>query len=130
MTTGRPDRDGPGRGKGFAMSTTARVRYTSAALQAPEAGPWPALDKSSPMPLYFQLRTAIEEMIDSGQWPAETLLPSERELCERFQISRITVRQALAELVQKGRLVRSHGRGTFVADAQLRRDLFPLIGFS
>lgn len=111
-------------------SSTTRLRSTAAALLAPEAGPWPALDKASPVPLYFQLRTAIEEMIDSGQWPPETLLPSERELCERFQISRITVRQALAELVQKGRLVRSHGRGTFVADAQLRRDLFPLIGFS
>ena len=82
------------------------------------------------MPLYFQLRTVIEEMIDSGQWPPESLLPSERELCDRFSISRITVRQALAELVQRGRLLRSHGRGTFVADAQLRRDLFPLIGFS
>jgi GntR family transcriptional regulator len=112
------------------MSATKALRYVAEAPLVPEAGPWPALDKRSPMPLYFQLRTAIEEKIDSGQWLPETLLPSERELCERFQISRITVRQALAELVQKGRLVRMHGRGTFVADAQLRRDLFPLIGFS
>ena len=48
-------------------TTTKRVRYAAGALPVPEAGPWPALDKRSPMPLYFQLRTAIEEMIDSGQ---------------------------------------------------------------
>ena len=111
-------------------STRKPVRYAAAAPLAPETGPWPVLDKGSPMPLYFQLRTVMEEMIASGRWLPETLLPSERELCERFSISRITVRQALAELCQRGRLVRSHGRGTFVADAQLRRDLFPLIGFS
>lgn len=109
-------------------SATRQVPYVSDA--AGSEGRWPTLDKRSPVPLYFQLRTVIEEKIDSGEWPPETLVPSERELCERFQVSRITVREALADLVQKGRLLRSHGRGTFVAQSQLRRELFPLIGFS
>jgi GntR family transcriptional regulator len=106
------------------------IPYVADPTKAPDPTPWPGLDKGSPVPLYFQLRTVIEERIDSGEWAPDALVPSERELCDRFQISRITVRQALADLVQKGRLVRSHGRGTFVAQTQLRRDLFPLIGFS
>jgi len=51
-------------------------------------------------------------------------------LCEQFEISRITVRQALAELEREGRLIRSHGRGTFVAQAQLKKPVFPLVSFT
>ena len=90
----------------------------------------PALQKASPVPLYFQLKTAIENLLDSGQWAPDTQVPSERRLCEQFKISRITVRQALAELVREGRLIRSHGRGTFVAQAQLRKPVFPLVSFT
>jgi GntR family transcriptional regulator len=88
------------------------------------------LDKNSPIPLYYQLKTVIDERIDSGEWPPDTQVPSERELCEQFDISRITVRQALAELVSDGRLLRSHGRGTFVAHSQVKKSLLPLMGFS
>jgi len=90
----------------------------------------PSLHKASPVPLYFQLKSAIEQLLDSGQWPPDSQVPSERRLCEQFQISRITVRQALAELVREGRLIRSHGRGTFVAQAQLRKPVFPLVSFT
>ena len=76
------------------------------------------------------MKSAIEQLLDSGQWPPDSQVPSERRLCEQFQISRITVRQALAELVREGRLIRSHGRGTFVAQAQLRKPVFPLVSFT
>lgn len=89
-----------------------------------------ALRKTSPVPLYWQLKTSLETLIDSGEWPPDTQVPSERRLCQQFAISRITVRQALAELVREGRLVRSHGRGTFVADKHLRMPLASLSGFS
>lgn len=92
--------------------------------------PLPRLHKTSPVPLYYQLKTAIEHLLDSGQWPPDSQVPSERRLCEQFQISRITVRQALAELVREGRLIRSHGRGTFVAQAQLRKPVYPLVSFT
>lgn len=88
------------------------------------------LNKTSPIPLYHQLKVVIEELIDSGQWPADTQVPSERDLCEQFDVSRITVRRTLSELVAEGRLVRSHGRGTFVRNAPLTKHLLPLIGFS
>jgi GntR family transcriptional regulator len=111
---------------------TARARSAVHDEPVRRAGrePMPGLDKRSPVPLYYQLRTVIEERIDSGEWPPDTLVPSERELCEQFRISRITVRQALAELVRDGRLVRSHGRGTFVAHSQVKKCLLPLMGFS
>jgi GntR family transcriptional regulator len=88
------------------------------------------LDRTSPMPLYHQLKERLVERIASGAWPPESRLPSERELCELFGISRITVRQALDQLVAEGRLVRSHGRGTFVALLPLKKQLLALVGFT
>jgi DNA-binding GntR family transcriptional regulator len=88
------------------------------------------LDRSSPLPLHSQLRATIDHRIESGEWPPESQVPSERELCGRFQVSRITVRQALHQLVADGRLIRILGRGTFVATSPLRKQLLPLVGFS
>jgi GntR family transcriptional regulator len=88
------------------------------------------LDRNSPITLHSQLRAAIDERIDSGQWPPESQVPSERELCEQFRVSRITVRQALHQLVSEGRLIRIHGRGTYVASSPVKKQLFPLVGFS
>ena len=66
-------------------------------------------------PLYDQLVDILMEKIDHEYRPGD-LLPSERELSERYGLSRTTVRLALAELEQLGLVVRQHGRGTFVAD--------------
>jgi GntR family transcriptional regulator len=88
------------------------------------------LDRNSPLPLHAQIKSAIDSRIESGDWPPETQVPSERELCEQFQVSRITVRQALQELVTDGRLIRIQGRGTYVASSPLKKQLLPLVGFS
>jgi GntR family transcriptional regulator len=88
------------------------------------------LERNSPIPLHSQLKTAIDARIESGEWLPETQVPSERELCERFRVSRITVRQALHQLVADGRLVRIHGRGTYVATSPVKKQLLPLVGFS
>ena len=88
------------------------------------------LDKDSPIPLYYQIRTYIEEQIDSGRWKPGMQVPSERELCEQFQVSRITVRQALSALVQQGQLRRQQGRGTFVASPRIEQRLHRLTGFT
>ncbi|MPZ18014.1 MAG: UTRA domain-containing protein [Luteitalea sp.] len=95
-----------------------------------KVNPGAMVRKESPIPLYYQLKTAIEARIEEGGWPPDTQLPSERQLCDQFGISRITVRQALAELVREGRLVRSHGRGTYVAQAHLKKPVFPLVSFT
>ncbi len=92
--------------------------------------PVTALNRKNRLPLYYQLKNLIEARIDSGEWKPDTQLPSERELCDEFKISRITVRQAIAELVTEGRLVRAHGRGTFVARPQVEQRLSRLTGFT
>ena len=69
------------------------------------------------VPRYYTVKTQIAELID-GAAPG-TALPTERELAVRFDTSRTTVRQALAELVVEGRLERTQGSGTFVAEPKI-----------
>lgn len=66
-------------------------------------------------PLYDQLVDILTEKIEQEYRPGD-LMPSERELSERYGLSRTTVRLALQELERMGMVVRQHGRGTFVAD--------------
>lgn len=72
------------------------------------------LDKSSPMPLYEQLRQALLEAITEGKIPEGTKLPTEGELCEQLGISRPVARQAYSELIADGCVERIRGKGTFV----------------
>jgi GntR family transcriptional regulator len=88
------------------------------------------LDKRSHLPLHQQLKAAIEDRILSGEWLPGTQVPSEREFCEQYKISRITVRQALTALVMEGRLIRTQGRGTFVASPRIAQQLTQLTGFT
>lgn len=73
------------------------------------------LDRTSSTPLYRQLKALIEGWLAAGELKPGERLPPERELGERFGVSRLTVRQALAELVTEGALVRIQGSGTYVA---------------
>jgi GntR family transcriptional regulator len=74
------------------------------------------IDRRSPIPYYFQLKRLVADEIQSGRWEPGTRLPSEAELCDRFTVSRTTVRQALGELEREGTLRKEKGRGTFVAE--------------
>lgn len=73
------------------------------------------LNKNTPIPLYYQLETLILDEIKKGSYPAGTMIPTEKELSEMFNISRTTVRQAVMDLVQKEYLYRTKSKGTFVA---------------
>jgi GntR family transcriptional regulator len=74
-----------------------------------------ALDRSGPVPLYYQIKQWLTNRIISGDVPAGTKLPDEVELSEILGVSRGVVRQALTELVYEGLLNRRRGRGTFVS---------------
>ena len=76
----------------------------------------PDIDPKSPIPLYYQLKQLFQEKIHQGELKPGDRIPTEYELIERFGISRTPVRQALMELVHEGLLVRTPGRGTFVAE--------------
>ncbi len=71
-----------------------------------------ALDVSAPTPLYLQLATKLTDAIRGGQWKAGEALPAERQLCERLQISRVTLRQAVDVLVEQCLVSRRQGAGT------------------
>lgn len=66
-------------------------------------------------PLYLQLKRWIEDAIKRGTIKPGDALPSERDLAQRADVSRVTVRKAVQHLVQEGVLVQRHGSGTFVA---------------
>jgi len=73
---------------------------------------------NSPDPLWLQAVDTLTREIVDGRLAAGTRLPPERELCAELAISRVTLRRALAKLVDDGLLRSSHGRGWFVASAQ------------
>ena len=67
------------------------------------------------VPLYSRLIAHLREKLESGAWQVGDKIPTETELCERFGVSRITVRHAVEALCEEGLLVRRQGKGTFVA---------------
>lgn len=89
-----------------------------------------SLKRESPSPLYFQLSEVLKRRIESGELTVGQQLPAEVELAAQYQISRMTVRQALALLISDGNLVARHGSGTFVAQPKLAHDPLRLHGFS
>jgi GntR family transcriptional regulator len=96
----------------------------------PEPGSVEAIQKDSPLPLYFQLKELLRQEIESGRWQPGQQIPSETELCEAFGISRTVVRQALRELKYQGLLYREQGKGTFVAQPKISESLMQdLSGF-
>ena len=80
------------------------------------------LDKSVPIPLYFQLKSLLLDAIKRGDYPVDSMIPTEKELSEMFKISRTTVRQAITEMVQEGWLYRIASKGTFVARLKIKQD--------
>ena len=79
------------------------------------------LERSGPIPLYFQVAQKIESAIMDGQLPAGSRLENEVALGDRLGLSRPTVRRAIQELVDKGLLVRRRGIGTQVVHGQVTR---------
>ena len=68
-----------------------------------------AIYRNSPLPRYYQLKEIMRERIRSGEWKPGGLIPSERELGEKYGISRMTARQAITDLVNEGLFYREQG---------------------
>lgn len=73
----------------------------------------------SEQPLYLQLRDRLMQRIHTGELPAGSRLPAERELAEGFGTTRVTLRQALAQLESEGVIYRSNRRGWFISSPRL-----------
>lgn len=81
-------------------------------------------------PLYNVVASDLRKKIAQGFWPAESRLPNEAELCQRYGVSRITIRHALSILVSEGLVSRSQGSGTFVRGATILAGLRGLSSFT
>ena len=88
------------------------------------------IDRSSPLPLYFQVKQMILKRIEEEYAQPGSSLPGEKELEEQYGVSRITIRRALQELVDEGYIVRQPGKGSFVRQAKLQDRSAVLGGFA
>jgi GntR family transcriptional regulator len=82
------------------------------------------------IPLHEQISTWLREEIGSGRLAPDSQLPSEHELCERFGVSRVTVRRALQTLDADGLIYRRPGLGSFVCDKRMAQGLVRLTDFA
>lgn len=91
----------------------------------------PVLDRNSGLPLWAQFRDTLRSRILQGELAVGTKLPTEAEFGEQFGISRIVVREALADLVRNGLIYKIKGQGTFVSAREREEDFVStVLGFS
>lgn len=88
------------------------------------------IDKNNPLSLYHQLKQILLNKIQNGEWKVKDKLPSEAELCDLYEVSRITARRALAELEREGVVERQTGKGTFVKFSGIDQELFRFYSFT
>lgn len=82
------------------------------------------ISNNNVVPLYIQIAENLKDNIRIGKWKEGEKIPSEKELCEIYNVSRITVRNAIEELVKENYLYRERGRGTFVKPAEDNPDAY------
>jgi GntR family transcriptional regulator len=88
------------------------------------------IDKSSPLPLYHELKESLAEKIARNEWKPGEKIPSEAELCKEYYVSRITVRKAIEILERSGMLIKYQGKGTFVTNVTMEHELSKFYSFS
>lgn len=88
-----------------------------------------SIDKNSKIPLYYQLMNIVIKDIEDNMKEGGKL-PTERNLCEKYDLSRSTVRQALLELEIEGYIYKVHGKGTFVLQKKMKQDLLKFYSFT
>ena len=88
------------------------------------------LKQTDVIPLYQQLKNIIKDAILSGKIKANEKIPSEAELSKTYQVSRITVRNAIGELVEEGFLIKKQGKGTFANKPKLEKNIIEFLSFT
>lgn len=88
------------------------------------------LNHDTLIPLHQQLSDSLRRDIQTGKYAPGQKIPTELELSEIYQVSRVTVRSALDSLVKSGLLVRQRGKGTFVAQSRMSRSITHDTSFS
>ncbi|MBW8348526.1 GntR family transcriptional regulator [Bacillus sp. IITD106] len=88
------------------------------------------VEKDNRLPLYYQLMDVIIGKIEAGELKDHDKLPSERELCEMYNVSRTTVRQTMQELEKEKLIYKQHGKGTFVSPKVINQSLLKFYSFT
>jgi DNA-binding GntR family transcriptional regulator len=96
------------------LGTLSPATNASRAPLAPAAPVPDVINRDVPIPYYYQLEGLLRQQILHGRWQPDEQVPSEKQLCERYAVSRTTVRQAITHLVGEGLLYHAKGKGTFV----------------
>jgi DNA-binding GntR family transcriptional regulator len=76
------------------------------------------LDRDGKQKLYVQVYDILKENVELGEWPVGSMIPTEDDLCRTYDVSKATVREAIAEMVRDGYVRRQQGKGTFVICAE------------
>jgi len=82
------------------------------------------------VPVYIQIHNEIRKEIESGKWTVGERIPSERQLSQDFDVSRMTLRQAIQTLVDEGILQRQVGSGTYVASSKVQEKMSGTTSFT
>jgi len=85
---------------------------------------------SSRLPLYYQVEEDMRRRIEIHEWKVGEQIPTETELCLKYRASRVTIRQAVANLVNQGLVTRERGRGTFVRQPKVAAGIRGLTSFT
>jgi GntR family transcriptional regulator len=88
------------------------------AVALPRTHPTQLVDRRSPLPVYFQIATDLRRRIAEGEWSTGERIAPELTLAREYDVSRVTVRQGIAELVKDDLLERRRGSGTYVRHRQ------------
>lgn len=88
------------------------------------------IERGSGIPLYYQIQEHLRNAIDSSEWKPGDQIPTEQQLCDQFQVSRITVVKAITRLVEEGLLIREQGKGTFVSNRPMATAPLNLLSFT
>jgi len=87
------------------------------------------INRDTAKKLYIQLFDILKGKIETGEWAVDSQIPTEDELCRLYEVSKATVRLAVAELVRNGYLLKQQGRGTFVCKRVIPEGLSMLTSF-
>lgn len=98
-------------------------------IQVYKLGVRQVIDKTNDVPYYLQIYNVLKERIDTGIYESNILLPSENMLVEEFQVTRITLRNAIKKLKDEGRIYTEKGKGSYINPPKIEQSLFKFYSF-
>jgi len=88
------------------------------------------IERNSVVPIYFQLKEILKEKITNGEILPDEMIDSESRLCERYQVSRNTVRKVFSDLKNEGYIYQRQGKGTFVSPPKISNRFVTTVSFT